>query len=295
VRRAISVVALACSVVLPLGSAAGSIDPAAAATPVGPSARAASSTGLVTGQQSKPLRGADISWPNCKKGMGIPSRRTKGRPMPYKSSKFVVIGLTNGPAYYPNPCLASQVAWAKRHHVYTAPYSFTTYPTKAQLKKYGSAGPWLGVTKRKRLLNAGFAQAQFNLANMRRAGLVAPFVWVDVEYSRSPAKWSHSRSSNRAVLEGVLAGYRAGGLRVGVYSSEYPWRDLVGKVRYHLPEWRTVGPASKAKALRKCHVRSTQGGRIVLTQWWHDEKRDFDVTCPAFSSPKQLNRYFHKY
>ena len=29
-----------------------------------------------------PRKGADISWPNCPKGMGIPSRRTLGLPLP---------------------------------------------------------------------------------------------------------------------------------------------------------------------------------------------------------------------
>ena len=44
-----------------------------------------------------PRKGADISWPNCPKGMGIPSRRTLGLPMPKKHAQFAIIGLTNGP------------------------------------------------------------------------------------------------------------------------------------------------------------------------------------------------------
>ena len=28
------------------------------------------------------VKGADISWPNCPEGMGIPSRRSSGEPMP---------------------------------------------------------------------------------------------------------------------------------------------------------------------------------------------------------------------
>src|SRR4051812_25172980 len=58
------------------------------------------------------LTGGDISWPNCPKGMGIPSRRSPGNPLPLASAAFAVIGLTNGPGWFPNPCLADHVAWA---------------------------------------------------------------------------------------------------------------------------------------------------------------------------------------
>ena len=29
--------------------------------------------------------------------------------MPVDEARYVIIGLTNGPGFYPNPCLASQV------------------------------------------------------------------------------------------------------------------------------------------------------------------------------------------
>jgi hypothetical protein len=63
-----------------------------------------------------PTQGADISWPNCPKGEGIPTRRTRGKPLPKPSAHFVVIGLTNGPGFYPNPCIASQLQWVRAHH-----------------------------------------------------------------------------------------------------------------------------------------------------------------------------------
>ena len=59
------------------------------------------------------LTGGDVSWPNCPKGMGIPSRLSPGNPMPVSTASFVVVGLTNGPGWYPNPCLAAHVAWAR--------------------------------------------------------------------------------------------------------------------------------------------------------------------------------------
>ena len=59
---------------------------------------------------AEPVTGADVSWPNCPVGLGIPERRTLGLPLPRADARFVVVGLTNGPAFTPNPCLAAQVA-----------------------------------------------------------------------------------------------------------------------------------------------------------------------------------------
>lgn len=239
------------------------------------------------------LPGNDVSWPQCPKGLGIPSRPTEGKAMPPASSKFIVIGLTNGPGFYPNPCLRTQTDWAKSHHVYTAAYSMTTYPTSAQVVTYGSAGPYKGTTFITKLANTGYAQAKFNVRSMRAAGLVSPIVWVDVESYRV-APWSKNKVANKAVVDGVLRGYRAAGLRVGVYSTPYLWNTVVGTARYGLPEWRTAGPRSKAVAQTRCVGPSFQGGRAVLAQWT-TFAMDYDLTCPGFSTPSALATYFHKY
>jgi len=169
--------------------------------------------------------------------------------------------LTNGPGFYPNPCLGTQTDWAKSHHVYTAVYAMTTYPTPAQVATYGLAGPYKGATWLPKLANTGYAQAQFNVASMRAAGLVSPIVWVDVESYRV-APWSKSKTGNKAVLDGVLRGYKAAGLKVGVYSNPYLWNGVVGSARYRLPEWRTAGPRPKATAQTRCTGPTFQGGRF---------------------------------
>ena len=101
--------------------------------------------------------------------------------MPSATATFVIVGLTNGPAFTPNPCLADQAAWSRSHHVWADPYAVLSYPTTAQLTK-----------------------GQYNLARMRAAGLTAPVIWMDVEvYPSRP--WSSTRSSNKAVVDGALA------------------------------------------------------------------------------------------
>jgi hypothetical protein len=237
--------------------------------------------------------GADISWPQCPKDVGIKSRRGMDLPMPRASARYVVIGLTNGPGFFPNPCIKSQVRWAKRHHVWTAAYAVTTYPRARQLAKYGTTGPHSSTYLHGKLWNAGYAEAEFNIATMKGVHLTSPIVWVDVEpYSVRP--WTRHRTRNAAVVQGAVQGYQDAGLKVGFYSTQLLWRSIVDHLHYGLPEWRTAGPRTMAAALRMCSHDPIQGGRAVLAQWWDDD-RDFGVTCPGHSSRPHLRKYFHRY
>lgn len=228
------------------------------------------------------LSGGDISWPNCPKGMGIPSRRSPGNPLPLSTASFVVIGLTNGPGWYPNPCLASHVAWAKSRGVWTSAYSMTTFPTAAQRAAYGGSGPFSTTTRAGRLRNAGYQQALFNVASMATAGLSVPFVWVDVEpYPTHP--WPRDVLGNRDVIRGVLRAYQDNGYRVGFYSYDNGWRVVVGGWRKPAyPTWVPVGPVANGwtRASARCSAPSFSGGPVYLAQWVQDA-RDRDVTCPA--------------
>jgi hypothetical protein len=235
--------------------------------------------------------GRDISWPNCPRGMGIPQRRTLGNPMPPPNSAFVVIGLTNGPAFYPNPCLDEQVAYARQLHLWTAAYAVVTYPSPAQLSRYGGAGPAAGTHLRQRLENAGWAQARVNVDNMRAAGLASPVVWVDVEPVTAPAPWSTNKAANRAVLAGAINAYRAAGLQVGVYSTTYLWQSIVGTVSYGLPEWRSAGATSIRRARSMCTSGSIEGGPAVIAQWYSADV-DYDLLCPGPSALRVLRRFF---
>ena len=201
--------------------------------------------------------------------------------MPLASASFAVIGLTNGPGWVPNPCLAQHVAWAKARGVWTAAYSMTTYPTAAQRSAYGATGPWSAATRDGRLRNAGYQQAMFNVASMRTAGLAVPFVWVDVEpYPTHP--WSRDVLANRQVVRGVVRAYQDQGYGVGFYSYTNGWRAVVGSWRKPgFAAWVPVGPVSNglAVASRRCSAPSFSGGPVLLAQWVQDA-RDRDVTCP---------------
>lgn len=262
----------------------------AGALPSGPPA-AETSTRVSEGS---PLPGSDVSWPNCPRGMGIPSRRSQGKPMPPPSARFVVIGLTNGPAFHPNPCLAAQVEYARSRHLWASAYAVLTYPTRSQLRVYGAAGPHPHTREAGRLWNTGWAQAQQNVVAMRAAGLSTPVVWVDVEPVSPPAPWSRRVPANRAVLEGALASYRQAGLRVGFYSTPTMWRGIVGTVRHRFPEWRTAGLSTRRAALAMCRRHRFQGGRAVLVQWY-SAREDFDLLCPGRPVEDVLREFFTPY
>ena len=258
--------ALTLAAVLGLGlSATGAAGPAGAAVEPVPGAR---------------LTGADISWPNCPKGMGIPSRRTLGLPMPLDSAAFVIVGLTNGPGFVPNPCLAEQVRWVQDNRRWLGAYAMTTFPRRDERAAYGGSGPWAAGTSRAVLKNTGYAQAMANVASMREVGMDVPFVWVDVEpYPTHP--WSRDRLANRAVITGAVRGYEDAGYRVGFYSYLNGWRAVVGDWRKPgYPTWYPVGaePDGYAEAKARCRLPSFSGGPVMLGQWV-DGNRDRDVTC----------------
>ncbi|MGO4257682.1 hypothetical protein [Marmoricola sp. RAF53] len=224
--------------------------------------------------------GADVSWPQCPKGMGIPQKRSQGAPMPTAAAQFVIIGLTNGPSFVANPCIADQVGWARQRDLPVAAYAVVSYPDAATLARYGGTGPYDASTRLGALRNTGYQAALFNLSTLKAAGLPTPIVWVDVEPVTGFA-WSSDTVANAAVVQGTAKAYADAGFRVGFYSTPNLWKRVVGDLRIGGPEWRAAGQTSQAEALRRCAGDwSFQGGPGVLGQWVEDG-RDRDVACPG--------------
>ena len=236
--------------------------------------------------------GADSSWPQCPKGMGIPQKRTEGRPMPTSAARFVVLGLTNGVSFVANPCLADQVQWVKDRHLLAAAYAVVSYPDATTLQQQRERGPFPAGTRLGGLRNVGYRAALFNLDTMRRTGLQSPVVWIDVE-PVTGFDWSADVTANAAVVQGMERGYRDGGVRIGYYSIGSLWTRVVGPLRTGAPEWRPAGARGLGEALRRCGADwSFGGGRGVIGQWIEDG-RDRDVTCPG--AVPDLRSWFHQY
>jgi hypothetical protein len=236
--------------------------------------------------------GADVSWPQCPKGMGIPEKPAQGSPMPTDAARFVVLGLTNGPSFTPNPCLRDQVGWVAGRHLRAAAYAVVSYPDAATLAAYGAKGPFPVKTLGGRLANVGHAAALFNLRTMKAAGLRSPVIWVDVE-PVPKFGWSTDLQANASVVQGTVRGYLDAGFTVGFYSTPSLWQRVVGDLQVGLAEWRAAGQTSKVEALSRCGPDwSIQGGPAILGQWVEDG-RDRNVTCPGTSTT--MDRWFHQY
>jgi hypothetical protein len=237
--------------------------------------------------------GGDVSWPQCPPGTGIPEKQGLGMPMPLPEAEYVVLGLTNGPGFTPNPCLSDQVAWAKDNDVLVAVYAVSSYPSRATLEKYGADGPYDASDRLGRLRNVGYQQARYNIGTMGQVGLLSPIVWIDVE-PVPMFDWSSDLQANAAVIEGVARGYTDAGYAIGVYSTPSLYRRVVGELSLGgVPEWRAAGQTSRAEALDRCGPDwSIQGGTAVMGQWV-EQQRDQNVTCPGIAA--DLGRWFHRF
>jgi len=249
----------------------GGIDPnlASAAQSLAASAQAAASgMGQPIPPRDPGVLGGDVSWPQCPAGMGIPHKISTGAPMPTDDAEYVIIGLTNGPGFHANPCLADQVAWVKGRGLLVAAYSVISWPDDATQQQYGG------------LRQAGYAQAQFNIASMNAVGLDSPIVWLDIEHVPY-YDWSADPTANAQVVVVAAQGYVDAGYRVGVYSTPHLWQSVVGDLSLGVPEWRAAGTTSQQEALSRCGSEwLIQGGVGVLAQWV-EGGRDVDVTCPG--------------
>ncbi len=108
--------------------------------------------------------------------------------------------------------------------------------------------------------------------------------WLDVETMNTWQTGSDAAlARNRAALEGMADYFESVGADVGVYSTGYQWRRIVGSVEpdsvlYDLDSW-LAGAESRSGAQENCDEPPlTGGGRVVLAQYVEDDL-DHDVSC----------------
>jgi hypothetical protein len=214
--------------------------------------------------------GFDVSWPQC--------WGTSAHHMPVGRPSYVILGLTHGLGHTANPCLGSQLDWARSHEVRTGAYLVASYPDRlqrrtARLALSGSCDrPKLCVLRKD-----GAMQARDALATMHSVGLHAPRVWIDVEF-RSAPRWTAHNAANAAVIQGIVRGLRDAGKPMGVYTTSYMWRAIVGRYRLDVPNWLPVGHGGPSQARRMCATTAT-GGVTWLAQY--TRSLDSDLTCPV--------------
>lgn len=243
----------------------------------------------------------DVSFPQC--GGSMPRAR---------GATLGVLGTNNGTSYTSNPCLVTELAWAKRLASPPAFYANTANPGPRRSTHWplGQSTPrvcsssdpnslgcsydygWnaglqslaVATEAAQRLHHVDWANARHRAANVDW--------WLDVETMNSwQAVEGHATSAAQRrdveTLVGEVDALRLAGVaRVGVYSTAYQWNLITGgsKVTHtafaRTPQW-LAGYASHSAATAGCAQRGFTRGPVVMTQYLGRDGFDADVLCTA--------------
>jgi hypothetical protein len=257
-------------------------------------AATSTSSGAVRHSVAAAQAGYDVSYPQC--GSSLPTGQS-----------FGVVGVNGGKATTANGCLSTQLAWAWRStgavptqqkaqlYVNTADpgqviSQVSTWPTSGGNATYGTcngtntpACSWqYGWERAKNDVTAIFGPAVRSARVDATAGHYT--WWLDVETSNTWETGSAAAlADNRAALEGMTAYLQGLGARVGVYSTNQQWSQIVGTVPassslYKLNSW--MAGASNAQGATSNGGNRPLGpaGRVTLSQYVSGGL-DHDVSC----------------
>lgn len=245
----------------------------------------------------------DISFPQC----GMPMPRPRG-------ATFGVLGTNNGTSFSLNPCLVTELKWAKRLAAAPEFYANTGNPGPVRAKRWplGQTSPQLcssadpnslgcsydygwnaasdsyssATDAAQRLHHVDRADARHRAANVNW--------WLDVETMNSWQaldRLSTVTAQQRDVA--TIAGetdalHAAGVVNVGIYSTRYQWGLITGGSAVTgsrfagAPQW-LAGYQSQADAIAGCNDRGVTGGPIGMTQYLAKDGIDADVVCSGTS------------
>ena len=226
--------------------------------------------------------GYDVSYPQC--GKSLPKDRA-----------FAIVGVNGGLSTRTNPCLAEQLAWAWKSSGAVAAQpkaqlylntanpgevrnQVTTWPRSGSTP-YGTCD---GDNTEACSWQYGWERAQNSVVSFFTPAARAARVdsqpsrytwWLDVETMNT---WQSGSSGalarNRATLEGMAAYLLEEGGRVGIYSTNQQWRQIVGSVPSSSnladrPSW-LAGATTLSGAKANCSKQPlVPGGEVTLTQY----------------------------
>lgn len=235
-----------------------------------------------------PPTGYDISYPQC-------SRSYPSNPL------FAIVGVNGGIASSANPCLSSELSWARgtpgqrrpaqpnvsfyidtgnpgAHHV-------ATWPTGGTTPAYGKCNGKL-TNSCSYLYGEQRAEHSYSLAaaSIPSEAKTAPW-WLDVELEES---WAGTYELNVAALQGFVAGLHNAGVTgpIGIYSTGAQWKELTGLTAqtttpaFHLQltDWVAGGETTLAQARENCASGGFTGVDPTLAQYEFDGL-DADLRC----------------
>ncbi|PZE89620.1 hypothetical protein [Curtobacterium sp. MCBD17_008] len=237
--------------------------------------------------------GVDISWPQC--GGTVPTGQA-----------FGIVGVNGSLGNTTNPCLAEQLAWAAgsvggstqpKTQLYVLfanpglqasvwPKS-NTYKGTAPANRFGRCSTKGGAKQLTLACSFMYGYARgYDDVTIRGIDRPAAYRWwLDVETGLS---YQSSTAQNRAALEGMIAGLKAGGVRtIGIYSTPSQWKTIAGSVSssstlYGRSSWIALGKSTITKARQACSGTPLSGGTIAMTQIeaaYGSTTIDRDVSC----------------
>jgi hypothetical protein len=229
--------------------------------------------------------GYDIGWPQC--GAAYPAH-----------SAFGIVGVNRGIVFSPNPCLASEIAWAggPNAQLYAntgnpGPAISTHWPDgqlfPAACNPDRTTNPWDRDTA-DCAYDYGYNAAadSYNDAVRGFGGLdLAPATpagstwWFDVEISNS---WRSAVDLNVAALQGAVAYMTSMGVpeaNIGFYSTQYQWNVITGgTLAFSAFKSWVAGAPSAREVGRTCLGPGFTGGAVALAQY-PSHGFDADLRC----------------
>jgi hypothetical protein len=217
---------------------------------------------------------------------------------------FAVVALNDGLPTAANPSLLPQLQWASaapgvghsRVDVYLAsanPGLAAAWWPKSNATKAGTTvhSPYGSCTAKKATTACAWVYGNsIGRADVHflPSGVSVGTWWIDVENDNT---WSSSTTRNRAVVEGMIAGLKAGRKTAGVYALSSQYKDILGTVPAtstitELHSW-VAGAKDEKSALSRCSGSSLTAGRLTLVQWAEAGGTiDHDVACGTLTQPK---------
>lgn len=227
--------------------------------------------------------GVDVSYPQC--GKSVPTDQS-----------FGIVGVNSSLGNTTNPCLQQQLSWAASSAGGTAQPKTQVYalfanpgaaaasvwPTsnaspngQSVTNPYGTCTAQSGAKPTWKTTSAcsymyGYARA-YEAANTRGVANPGQYRWwLDVETGLSHLS---DTGQNRVALEGMVAALKRSGVtQIGVYSTSYQFRTIMGTVPTTsplrpLPSWIAIGDGRLDQAQAACSGARLLGGPIAMTQY----------------------------
>ena len=243
---------------------------------------------LVISGSSSPSTGYDASYPQC-------SGSYPSDPL------FAIVGVNGGLASNANPCLGSELHWARDAPGQQRPkqprlslYIDTGNPGAHHVADWPSGGsaPSYGACNGLLTNACSYIYGEQRAARSYRlvaaldavVARTAPW-WLDVELMSS---WAGTYQLNTAALQGFIAGLRNAGATgpVGVYSTAAQWQEITGLTAQttatafggRLPDWVAGTEATVAQARQNCTSGGFTGVAPMLAQY-RLGRLDADLRC----------------